>query len=229
MCTKPGLVFLPQQPEADAFLAELRRLTAESGEFTLLTPGIAANFRKAVSARQKRGDMEVQSAAADTGKCIASAAVMETEIDVLLRYPELSEEVFGPSTLVIRYGKREEMMRAAQALEGHLTATLVGAAEDLAEYSDLVAILERKAGRLIFNAFPTGVEVAHAMIHGGPYPSASDSRSTSVGSQAILRFARPVCYQGFPGTALPEELRNGNPLGILRKVNGSLTREPVLG
>lgn len=229
MCTKPGLVFLPQQPETDAFLAELRKLTAESADFTLLTPGIATSFRRAVSARNSRSDMAVQTAAAATGRCITSAAVMETEIGVLLKHPELSEEIFGPSTLVIRYSERDAMMQAAEALEGHLTATLVGSAEDLEEYKDLVAILERKAGRLIFNGFPTGVEVAHAMIHGGPYPSASDSRSTSVGSQAILRFARPVCYQSFPEAALPEELRDTNPLGILRKVNGNLTREPVAG
>jgi NADP-dependent aldehyde dehydrogenase len=228
MCTKPGLVFLPELPEAEAFLAELRRLTAESADFTLLTPGIAASFRRAVSARKSRDDLQVQSATAATGKCIASAAVMETEIDVLLNHPELSEEIFGPSTLVVRYRQREAMMQAAEALEGHLTATLVGSPEDLAGYGDLIAILERKAGRLIFNGFPTGVEVAHAMIHGGPYPSSSDSRSTSVGSQAILRFARPVCYQGFPEASLPEELRDGNPLGVMRKVNGNLTRKPVV-
>ncbi|MGA9670715.1 MAG: aldehyde dehydrogenase (NADP(+)) [Terracidiphilus sp.] len=227
-CTKPGLVFLPQQPGAEAFLAELRSLTAKSGDFNLLTPGIAASYRRAVSARNSRRDMEVQTALAATSKCVASAALMETEVDVLLKHPELSEEIFGPSTLVIRYSEREALMQAAEALEGHLTATLVGSAEDLEEYGDLIAILERKAGRLIFNGFPTGVEVAHAMIHGGPYPSASDSRSTSVGSQAILRFARPICYQGFPESSLPEELRDDNPLGILRKVNGNLTREPVV-
>jgi NADP-dependent aldehyde dehydrogenase len=227
MCTKPGLVFLPEIPESELFLAELRKATRESGEFTLLTPGIAANFRKAVSAHKNRNDMDVLSAASVSGICASSAAVMETTIDVLLKHPELSEEIFGPSTLVVRYGERDAMMQAAEALEGHLTATLVGSPEDLEEHRDLIAILERKAGRLIFNGFPTGVEVAHAMIHGGPYPAASDSRSTSVGSQAILRFVRPVCFQGFPETMLPDELRDANPLGIMRVVNGELTRNPV--
>jgi len=120
-------------------------------------------------------------------------------------------------------------MQAAASLEGHLTATLLGTAEDLAANRDLIAILEQKAGRVIFNGFPTGVEVAHAMVHGGPYPATSDSRFTSVGSQAILRFVRPVCYQGFPESMLPEELRDANPLGIVRVLNGELTRDAVAG
>jgi NADP-dependent aldehyde dehydrogenase len=119
------------------------------------------------------------------------------------------------------------MMRAAETLEGHLTATILGTDEDLAEYADLVAVLERKAGRVIFNSYPTGVEVCDAMIHGGPSPASSDSRFTSVGTRAIFRFARPVCYQGFPEATLPEELRDANPLGILRMVNGGSTRDPI--
>jgi NADP-dependent aldehyde dehydrogenase len=154
---------------------------------------------------------------------------MEVDIDVLLKNSALSEEVFGPTTLLIRYGQREAMMQAAASLEGHLTATLLGTAEDLAANRDLIAILEQKAGRVIFNGFPTGVEVAHAMVHGGPYPATSDSRFTSVGSQAILRFVRPVCYQGFPESMLPEELRDANPLGIVRVLNGELTRDAVAG
>ena len=103
---------------------------------------------------------------------------------------------------------------------------MIGNPEDLVEYRDLIQILERKAGRIIFNGFPTGVEVSHAMVHGGPYPSTSDSRFTSVGSMAILRFARPVCYQGLPESALPEELRDANPLGIQRMVNGKIHDRP---
>lgn len=118
-------------------------------------------------------------------------------------------------------------MQAAEALDGHLTATVIGSPDDLIVYRDLVELLERKAGRVIFNGYPTGVEVSHSMVHGGPYPATSDSRFTSVGSQAILRFARPVCFQGFPDAALPDELRNANPLKILRKLNGRMTAEPV--
>jgi len=108
-----------------------------------------------------------------------------------------------------------------------LTATIHGTVEDFEQNRDLVAILEQKVGRLIFNGYPTGVEVSHAMVHGGPYPATSDGRSTSVGSQAIFRFARPVCYQNFPDSALPEELRDSNPRGILRMVDGSMTRDSL--
>jgi len=226
-CTKPGLIFVPQQTETDLFLAELRKLSAGSAPFTMLTPGIAASYRKTVAARQGHKDVGVHLTAEAAGPCATSAALMEVDVDTLMENPELSEEVFGPTTLLIHYCQRDAMMHAAAALDGHLTATLLGTAEDLAANKDLIAILEQKAGRVIFNGFPTGVEVSHAMVHGGPYPATSDSRFTSVGSQAILRFVRPVCYQGFPDTMLPEELRDTNPLGIVRMLNGELTRDTL--
>ncbi len=105
-----------------------------------------------------------------------------------------------------------------------MTATIHGTEQDLRDFADLIAILETKVGRLIFNGFPTGVEVTHAMVHGGPYPSTSDGRSTSVGTQAIFRFTRLVCYQGFPDGALPDELKEANPLGIWRMVDGSMRK-----
>ena len=119
------------------------------------------------------------------------------------------------------------MLQLARALHGHLTATIHGAEKDLADFSELIAILRRKAGRLIFNGFPTGVEVCHAMHHGGPYPATTDARATSVGTAAIQRFARPVCYQDFPQSALPEELADRNPRGIWRLVDGGLTRDAL--
>ncbi|MGH9585643.1 MAG: aldehyde dehydrogenase (NADP(+)) [Acidobacteriaceae bacterium] len=228
MCTKPGMVFLPEQHEAETFVTELRALVSGSNVFTLLTPGIAASYDKALQNRTSRKDLKVGTATAKKSDgCGASAALLETRIDDFLNNPELSHELFGPSSLIIRYQERESIMRAAESLDGHLTATVIGSAEDLIEYRDLVEVLEKKAGRVIFNGFPTGVEVSHSMVHGGPYPSTSDSRFTSVGSQAILRFARPVCYQGFPDAALPDELRNANSLKILRKLNGHMTTDPV--
>jgi len=112
-------------------------------------------------------------------------------------------------------------------MEGHLTGTIHGTEQDLQEHPELIAVLESKVGRLLFNGFPTGVEVCHAMVHGGPWPATSDGRSTSVGTQAIYRFVRPVCFQDFPEAALPDELKNANPLGILRMVNGPITRDPI--
>ncbi|HZZ40258.1 MAG TPA: aldehyde dehydrogenase (NADP(+)) [Acidobacteriaceae bacterium] len=226
-CTKPGMVFLPDQPEAEPLMTELRRLTAESTAATLLTPGIAASYRKSLDARRGARGIEMRETAVAQTSCGVTAALLETEIEEFLQQPELSEEVFGPTTLVIRYGEREKMMQAAEDLEGHLTATVHGTEKDLAEFRDLIAILERKAGRVIFNGYPTGVEVSDAMVHGGPYPATSDSRFTSVGTPAVLRFARPVCYQGCPEAILPEELRDANPRGILRAVNGKQTREAI--
>jgi alpha-ketoglutaric semialdehyde dehydrogenase len=122
--------------------------------------------------------------------------------------------------LVVECASRAEMLEAARRLEGQLTATIHGTPQELAENRELVEILETKAGRLIFNGFPTGVEVCHAMTHGGPYPATSDGRSTSVGTRAIERFLRPVSYQNFPETALPAELQEANPLQFWRLVDG---------
>jgi len=151
------------------------------------------------------------------------SVLFETDAATFLA-SDLDAEIFGPTTLLVRHSDRDQVLQIARSLEGHLTATIHGTAQDLHDFADLVAILENKVGRLVFNGFPTGVEVCHAMVHGGPYPSTSDGRSTSVGTRAIFRFTRPVCYQGFPDDALPRELQNANPLGIWRLVDGQTTR-----
>src|SRR4029077_12106856 len=130
---------------------------------------------------------------------------------------------FGPSTLLVKYSNRDELLRIAQSLEGQLTATIHASDEELKSHGDLLAVLETKAGRLVLNGFPTGVEVGHAMVHGGPYPATSDGRSTSVGTRAALRFVRPVCYQDFADDALPDELKDANPLKIWRMIDGQMT------
>ncbi|RCV86287.1 aldehyde dehydrogenase (NADP(+)), partial [Billgrantia montanilacus] len=134
--------------------------------------------------------------------------------------PELQEEVFGATSLVIACRDAQEMQRVAAQLEGQLTATLQMDDGDLAVAKGLLPILERKAGRILANGWPTGVEVCHAMVHGGPYPATSDSRTTSVGSAAIFRFLRPVCYQALPEGLLPAPLKDGNPWGVSRLVDG---------
>jgi NADP-dependent aldehyde dehydrogenase len=141
---------------------------------------------------------------------------------------DLDSEIFGPATLLVRHSSRDQVLAIARSLEGHLTATIHGTEQDLRDFADLIAILETKVGRLVFNGFPTGVEVTHAMVHGGPYPSTSDGRSTSVGSQAIFRFTRLVCYQGFPDSALPDEMKDANPLGIWRMLDGQMTRDAIV-
>jgi NADP-dependent aldehyde dehydrogenase len=140
--------------------------------------------------------------------------------------PQLSRELFGPSTIVVRIAS-SELARAAAALEGQLTATVHATTDDDALLPALVAQLERKVGRLIFGGVPTGVEVAPAMNHGGPYPASTDARTTSVGTAAIARFARPLCYQDASPAVLPPELRDQNELGIWRLLNGKLSQSDV--
>jgi 2,5-dioxopentanoate dehydrogenase len=228
-CTKPGLVFLPRGQDADTLVAELKKHVEQASCSPMLTESISRSYRSGVTSR--KGNPRVSTVAqagapADLAGTYAVPILFEIAGADLVRDPELAGEVFGPSTLVIRYENRDEMLALARSVEGQLTATLHGTESDLTSHADLISILERKAGRLIVNGFPTGVEVCHAMVHGGPYPATSDSRFTSVGTQAIYRFVRPVCYQDFPQSALPNELKDENPLGIWRLVNGSLTREP---
>lgn len=231
-CTNPGLVLIANDAQAQSFAAKLAELMAGTSESTMLTQGIANSYREAVSSRAHHTQiktMAYKTVKRDAYSCQVGTALFKTDVRSFLSNSELSEEVFGPATLLVTHNNREEVLELAIALEGHLTATIHGTEEDLSEYADLLAILETKVGRLVFNAFPTGVEVCHAMVHGGPYPATSDGRSTSVGTRAIFRFARPVCYQGFPDSALPVELKNANSLKILRMVDGRMTRDGFSG
>jgi len=226
-CTKPGLVFAAAGDGLNSFREELKTLTGATAGFTMLTAGIADHYRQGVAERHALG---VESTPATNAQAPQTNAVLfESDLASFRANPLLQEEIFGPSTLLVNWNDRNELLATAESLEGHLTATILGTEADLAENRDLIEILERKVGRILFNGYPTGVEVSHAMVHGGPYPATSDSRFTSVGSQAIFRFARPRCYQNFPQAALPEALRDENPLGILRLVDGVLTRDPLRG
>jgi NADP-dependent aldehyde dehydrogenase len=153
--------------------------------------------------------------------------VARTTAENFLQHTVLTTEAFGPFTLVIVCKSIEEMAECARSLEGQLTATVHGNDSDIALARPLVSYLEQLAGRLLFNGFPTGVEVSPAMNHGGPYPATSDSRFTSVGTASILRFARPVCFQGCPEALLPPQLIDANPMGLLRLVDGVPTRDAI--
>jgi NADP-dependent aldehyde dehydrogenase len=228
MCTKPGIVLLPDQAETGGFVNKLSELVAEAAPFTLLTAGIARDYARGTSHRATQAERAAQAPiAVATPACPTNAQLFSTTLDKFLAQPELSDELFGPDTLLVHCHSPAEYLRVAQSLDGHLTATLLGSEDDLVEHRALVALLEKKAGRLIFNGVPTGVEVAHAMVHGGPYPATSDSRFTSVGTMAIYRFARPVSFQNFPDALLPAELQAANPLGILRKIDGVPSRDTL--
>jgi len=128
---------------------------------------------------------------------------------------------------VVELESREQLIDFARNMHGQLTATLQAQPDDLVAHQDLISLLEEKAGRLLVNGYPTGVEVCDAMVHGGPYPATSDARGTSVGTLAIERFLRPICYQNYPDALLPAALQNANPLGLLRLVDGEQTKAVV--
>jgi NADP-dependent aldehyde dehydrogenase len=229
-CTKPGLVFAERGPAADAFLAALADAVAGAACGTMLTPDIREAFegnRDKLMAVPGVERLAAARASAEAEKTQAGPSVATTTGRHFLAHPELATEAFGPFTLVVLVDDREQMLACAKAIEGQLTATLHGTEADLAAAAALIEATERFAGRVIINGFPTGVEVSPAMNHGGPYPATTDVRFTSVGTAAMLRFARPVCYQGFADAMLPAELKNANPRGIQRLVNGELTRDAI--
>lgn len=228
-CTKPGLVFGVRSPEFSQFVEGFATQLKAVAPATMLHDGISTAFRKgverasAVPAAKPLARAEVAAGAKNLGGAVA----LETDVAGFLAHPEASEEVFGPFTWIISGQSFEELEAAATHLEGQLTVTLHGTADDLRQAERLVRLLERKAGRLVVNGFPTGVEVSPAMNHGGPYPATTDVRFTSVGTAALFRFVRPVCYQDVPETLLPEPLRNANPSGLWRLVDGKLTQAAV--
>ncbi len=223
-CTNPGLVFAEDCDATRSLLRDLQRRMAETQRAPMLTAGICAVYASAAERISRvPGVRRLAGGNQPHGNGLAEANLFATAADTFLTHAHLMEEVFGPSTLVVEYGRRDQLLAAAHAIEGQLTAAIHGTAAELQDYRDLLSILERKAGRLIFNGFPTGVEVCHAMVHGGPFPATSDGRSTSVGTWAIQRFVRPVCFQGMPDAALPNELKEGNPLGIHRLVDGRMS------
>lgn len=219
-CTKPGLVFIPD--DADVFVSKMRGLMTQTEPSPLLTSGIRDNYVK--GSERREGEVEVTAANNQGGlKGFAvNPSIFETSAVSYLETPDLNEEIFGPTTLLIRSDSHAELLAIARSLEGQLTASVHGTEQDLIEYAALIAILETKVGRLIFNGFSTGVEVCPSMVHGGPYPATSDGRSTAVGTHAIERFSRLVCFQNFPDASLPDELKEENPLHITRLVDGKL-------
>jgi len=225
-CTKPGIVFVPEDQSAP-FERALGEKLGGLDSFVMLTHGIAENYNLTIKRRLAGSQAELIAGKGETKektRGCTDAAVFRVLLETFLADPELSDEVFGPTTLLVHYGKEGDLIRAAKQLQGHLTATIHGTDEDLTNAQELIRVLATKVGRILINGFPTGVEVCHAMVHGGPFPATSDGRSTSVGTQAIYRFVRPVCYQDFPDAALPPELRIANPLALMRLVNGTFTR-----
>ncbi|SDL79757.1 NADP-dependent aldehyde dehydrogenase [Modicisalibacter muralis] len=220
-CTNPGLVIAIKGPELETFIDAASRAVEDSGSQTMLTPGIFEAYESGVKgladsdkAREiARGHARDAPNQCRTGLFVTSAADFMTD-------EALQAEVFGATSLVVECRDSTELRRVAEQLEGQLTATLQMDDADLDTARDLLPLLERKAGRILVNGWPTGVEVCDAMVHGGPFPATSDARTTSVGTAAISRFLRPVCYQDLPDALLPEALKDTNPLSLKRLVDG---------
>jgi len=227
-CTNPGLLVYHHNEEAVSFKQGLAHAVAASQGGTMLTEQIAAAYETGINSRSDAANLEVLAKGLVVDKLQYQIPVLfHTDANLLIQEPHLQEELFGPTGIAVAAKSKEELLHLAENLSGHLTATVHGTDEDLTAYKDLLDILIRKVGRLVINGFPTGVEVSHAMVHGGPFPATTDARSTSVGTGAIHRFTRPVCYQGMPQALLPSELRDSNPLGIWRSVNGKMTQSSI--
>lgn len=226
-CTKPGLIFAPQSPALERFAKRLTEGVQSTAPGTLLHSGIRNAFETGIQQLSSLPGVRLLAKAVQSPKSEATQAashVFMVDLATFASTPALHEEQFGPVTLIVTTEAPSEFLKAATLLEGQLTATLQLSGADEEHAAPLLALLERKAGRLLINGFPTGVEVCAAMHHGGPYPASSDSRFTSVGTASIQRWARAVCYQNFPTVLLPADLQDGNPRGLMRLVNGHLTR-----
>jgi NADP-dependent aldehyde dehydrogenase len=239
-CTNPGLIVLQRSAAAEQFIKDLAAKLTATPEAAMLTAGICAKFRTGVEARARTAgvkpvgasllatDRAGQSRASSLPQTGATPVWFETNALEFLGNHSLSQEIFGPSSLVVWCKDGAEVLEVARHLEGNLTATLHAGTVEAKAQGELIELLAAKAGRVILNGYPTGLEVSPAIVHSGPYPATSDGgRSTSVGTRALNRWARLVCYQGFADELLPQELQNANPVGALRLVNGEWTRVAV--
>lgn len=224
MCTQPGLLLGPKQSTWHELRREVQeQISAQS--FTLLHPGIASAFRQLTSQRGSLAAREASVVPADEttdASCCVRGVVFEASAIDLLKHPHLEEEIFGPSTVFVECDEVHQMREYAQQMKGSLTASVFATEDEFDLVRPLIDILRTKVGRIIFNGFPTGVQVNHAMMHGGPYPAAIGNL-TSIGTGAIKRYARPVCFQGFPEHLLPELLRDDISGPTLRMIDGQYT------
>ncbi|WP_406806826.1 aldehyde dehydrogenase (NADP(+)) [Burkholderia semiarida] len=219
-CTNPGLVLAVDVPALRAFEAAAADAVRAVAAQTMLTPAIHASYAQGVAALRDHDAVELLAEGAEGGRHQARAALFATSADAFVAHPELRDEVFGPASLIVRCPDAGTLHRVLKSLEGQLTIAAHLADGDAALFAALRPTLERKAGRILVNGFGTGVEVGHAMVHGGPFPATSDTRTTSVGARAIERFLRPVSYQDVPDALLPDAIRSGNPLHVPQRIDG---------
>jgi 2,5-dioxopentanoate dehydrogenase len=226
-CTNPGLLLVIEHDGLDSFLESLAQKISCVAPGKMLHKGIAANYHHRKKESLVQPGVETLAEVANPEEATGPAALASVSGEAFLKSKILKEEVFGPYSLVVKCRDKNELLTVINSLPGQLTATVFGTLEELGAYTKSIDALQQRVGRLIFNGVPTGVEVCKSMQHGGPFPSTSDSRFTSVGVDAIYRFVRPVSYQDFPNDFLPLELRNQNTTNVLRCVNGTWTRNSI--
>lgn len=226
-CTNPGLVIGIRSPEFAAFSRQFAAHLADQPAQTMLNAGTLHSYGQGLERLHGHPGVKHLAGQAQVGTQ-AQPQLFQADVSLLLDGDELlQEEVFGPTSILVEVADQAELSRALHGLHGQLTATLIAEPDDLERCAVLLPLLEQKAGRLLLNGYPTGVEVCDAMVHGGPYPATSDARGSSVGSLAIERFLRPICYQNYPDALLPDALKNANPLGIARLLDGQTTRDAL--
>lgn len=225
-CTNPGLIFLIKDDHYEKFTNKLSLILSSAPSAIMLNPGICKSYYNDRKDRKNMEGLKIMVEGEDhSSEYKASPFLSSVDGEYFLANPALQHEMFGPSSLIVECKDQAELLRVLESLEGQLTGTVMGNESDLVSYKNCIETLENKVGRILFNGVPTGVEVGYAMVHGGPFPATSDARSTSVGADAIKRFVRPLCYQDCPADFLPTALKNDNPLGIMRRVNGVFHNE----
>jgi NADP-dependent aldehyde dehydrogenase len=227
-CTNPGLLLGVKGNELTSFANTLGSLVKKVAPTPMLHPGIASSFHKnRKEALKQRGVELVAESSPEPSDIDSRPTLASVSLEDFVNNEKLREEVFGPYSLLVQGINVMELHRALETIPGQLTATIIGDDDDLKEFADFISLVREKAGRLIINGVPTGVEVCPSMQHGGPFPSTTDSRFTSVGTDAIKRFVRPVSFQNFPPFLLPDELKDENPLNIWRLLNSDWTKDKV--
>jgi alpha-ketoglutaric semialdehyde dehydrogenase len=226
-CTNPGLVIGIRSPQFSAFLTLLADMMADQPAQTMLNAGTLSSYGKGLQKLIGHPGIEQLAGQPQQGRQ-AQPQLFKADVSLLINGDEvLQEEVFGPTTVIVEVEDQAQLNAALNGLHGQLTATIIGEQADFAQFGELTALLEQKVGRILLNGYPTGVEVCDSMVHGGPYPATSDARGTSVGTLAIDRFLRPVCFQNYPDSLLPQALKNANPLRIQRLVDGKPSRDAL--
>lgn len=229
-CTNPGILIAVDNDDLVSFRHALVAALVKVPPAKMLHEGIAANYQEKKAEALAGDDVQVIYEQLPTGASdilSVSPALTSTSAVAFINNPTLQQEVFGPYSIIVRCADMKEMQDVAEHLEGQLTASVMATENEILQQQELLECIKNLCGRLILNGVPTGVEVCLAMQHGGPFPSTTDSRFTSVGGDGIKRFARPLCYQDWPDSLLPDELKNGNPLKIWRTVNDEPTPDPI--